>query len=311
MAKYLSKEEELHLGELIQNMMKAKDQKNLLSLTMEGSTPAEDREYENTIKLGVKAVETLVEANVDLVRSRAQIFKSRYPGAPEIDDLIQEGMTGLMTAVYKYDPTKGNKFSTVAYYWIVQAIGRGTNKTGRLVRLPENRVSDFISISRVRSAYEESGLSATEINHRVMEKTGLSFAEITDISNAASTPASLNKVVNSGDDSSRELMDYVGEDHVTESSEDLVMKTELFTILQEQLEEMSEVARDVVAASFMMESLASKDLTGAGAEGLSSKNVREKHKLSAPRFKKILNESLVTIHARLDNLGVKFEDFLD
>lgn len=303
MAKYLSKEEELHLGELIQNMMKAKDQKNNLVLMEDGTDAGQIRSLDETIRIGVKAVETLVEANVDLVRSRAQVFKSRYPGAPEIDDLIQEGMLGLMTAVYKYDPSKNNKFSTVAYYWIVQAIGRGTNKTGKLVRLPENRVQDFINISRVKADYEDSELTASEINAHVMTRTGLTFAEISAITNAAATPASLNKVVNSGDDSSRELMDYVGEDHVTESSEELVMKSELFTILSEQLNEMDEVARDVIASSFMMDGLAPENLT--------NKEVREKHKISAPKFKRILNESLTTIQDNLDGLGIKFEDFLD
>jgi RNA polymerase sigma factor (sigma-70 family) len=212
-------------------------------------------------------------------------------------------MTGLMTAVYKYDPVQGNKFSTVAYYWIVQAIGRGTNKTGRLVRLPENRVSDFINISKVRADFEESGLSSSEMNMKVMDETGLTFAEIVDITNAASTPASLNKVVNSGDGSSKELIDYVGQDRASESSEELVMKSELIKILNERLEGMSEVARDVISSSFMMEGLSEKPLT--------SKVVREKHNLSAPRFKKILGESLVSLRKDLKDIGVEFQDFLD
>lgn len=305
MAKYLSKEEELHLGGLIQNMLKAKVRLEAVEeISMNGETNPENiGELTETIRKGAAAVEKLVEANVGLVYSRARAFKSRYPGAPEIDDLVQEGMTGLMTAVYKYDPVQGNKFSTVAYYWIVQAIGRGTNKTGRLVRLPENRVSDFINISKVRADFEESGLTSSEMNMKVMDETGLTFAEIVDITNAASTPASLNKVVNSGDGSSKELIDYVGQDRASESSEELVVKSELMKILNERLEVMSEVARDVISSSFMMEGLNEKPLT--------SKVVREKHGLSAPRFKKILAESLVSLREDLKDIGVEFQDFLD
>lgn len=304
MAKYLSKEEELYLGGLIQNMLKANATLKELSVGGENSlSKDESLHLDETVRKGVIAVEKLVEANVDLVRGRAHAFKSRYPGAPEIDDLIQEGMTGLMTAVYKYDPAQGNKFSTLAYYWIIQAIGRGTNKTGRLVRLPENRVSDFINISRVRTEFEESGLTNSEINRMVMEKTGLSFGEIVDITNAASTPASLNKVVNSGDDSAKELIDYVGQEQASESSEDLVVKTELFNILNERLDEMTEVARDIISSSFMMDGLSTKPLT--------NKQVREKHNLSAPKFKKILHESLVSLRGDLGDLGIQFEDFLD
>lgn len=303
MAKYLTKDEELHLGGLIQNMLKANARMKEASVGEATLSATESADIDIDIRKGVLAVEKLVEANVDLVRGRAHAFKSRYPGAPDVEDLIQEGMTGLMTAVYKYDPSKGNKFSTVAYYWIVQAIGRGTNKTGRLVRLPENRVQDFINISKVRSQYEESGLTNAEVTNLVMAETGLSFGEIVDITNAASTPASLNKVVNSGDDSAKELIDYVGEDHVSESSEDFVLKNEMFEILSSQLGDMTEVARDVISSAFMMEGITDTTLT--------NKMVREKHNLSAPRFKKILNESLLALRKDLDGLSIEFKDFLD
>src|SRR5256885_121478 len=74
-----------------------------------------------------------------------------YPSpAPSFEDLVQEGVIGLMAAIARYDPEKGYRFSTYATHWIRQAIGRAIDNHSRLIRLPSH-VSDALrKVERVR-----------------------------------------------------------------------------------------------------------------------------------------------------------------
>lgn len=295
MTKFLSKDEELALGFKIQAMIKAKNELEELN----DNTKKE--ELHEVIIVGERAVEELVQANIPLVISRAQNFKSRFRSAPDIEDLIQEGMEGLMKAVYKYDPTMGNKFSTVAFSWIRQAIGRGTNSTGRLVRLPENRVADYINIKRAQDEFKEKGFAPAEIDNLVMEELKLTKNEFMDIMNAAVTHSSLNKVINESDGSSKELIDYVGQLQAEKSSEEHYVNNSLMEILNSTLEDVSQVKKDILSASFML------DFDG---EPMSPKEVRELHNLTSQKFKKLLNEALQEINEELSKRDLTLNHFL-
>jgi RNA polymerase primary sigma factor len=104
-------------------------------------TPDEEVSLARRVRGGdLLARQRMVEANLRLVISIAKRYRCR---GLSFEDLVQEGILGLIAAIMRYDPEKGYRFSTYATHWIRQAIGRAIDNHGRLIRLPSH-VSDAI-----------------------------------------------------------------------------------------------------------------------------------------------------------------------
>ncbi|MDI9636669.1 RNA polymerase sigma factor RpoD/SigA [Kamptonema cortianum] len=96
----------------------------------------------------VEARERLIESNIRLVINLARSYNSH---AIPLEDLIQEGVIGLMTAVDRFDPTRGFRFSTYATHWIRQAIGRAVDGKAKTIRLPAHVTQTLRKVERLRS----------------------------------------------------------------------------------------------------------------------------------------------------------------
>jgi RNA polymerase sigma factor (sigma-70 family) len=294
--KFLTKDEELELGTLIQAHFKAKER---LESGEKLSAKTKAR-LEAEVAAGIKPIDTLVNANLGLVYDRARIFKTRYSGGPEYEDLVQEGMAGLLTAVKKYDPSRGNKFSTVAYYWIAQAVARGTNKTGRTVRLPENRINDYSRMTAIANSPEAEEWGQTRLDEEIMTRLKLSPTDLRNIRAAAATPASLNKVVSSEGGNTRELMDFVGEKNATRSSEETVIAEQLQKTLLKAIYTLEPVKRDVILATFSLSEF----------EDVTVEDVKELYDLPHFRLKRIQTDAVKELKIALTSSGLSFADFV-
>jgi RNA polymerase primary sigma factor len=104
-------------------------------------TAEEEIELASRVQRGdLQAKQRMIEANLRLVISIAKRYRCK---SMSFEDLVQEGIIGLMAAVTRYDPKKGYRFSTYATHWIRQAIGRAIDNQGRMIRLPSH-VSDAV-----------------------------------------------------------------------------------------------------------------------------------------------------------------------
>ncbi len=114
----------------------------------------EEKDLARRIKNGdMFARDELVEHNLKLVVSVAKKYYNRCRGILELEDLIQEGNIGLITATEKFDPEKGYKFSTYATCWIKQGILRCLNNQSRTIRLPVHVIESIVNINKIKTKY--------------------------------------------------------------------------------------------------------------------------------------------------------------
>ncbi len=137
----LTCDEEIILGNKVREMIKALRDNGLneqiLRGNILGSMESLQPEARQIVKRGLKARDRMVSANMRLVVAVAKRMKTGQVSM-SIQDLIQEGAIGLARAAEKFEPGRGYKFSTYAYWWIRQAVARATEYQEKAIRIPAN-----------------------------------------------------------------------------------------------------------------------------------------------------------------------------
>jgi len=200
----LTPENELTMGRKVQEMVVLLNR----CQSAGGKGPACDfSEVEKrTIRIGEKAKNEMITANLRLVVNLAK----RYQGKGlELLDLIQEGTLGLTRAVEKYDPSRGHRFSTYAYWWIRQGLNRALSTQSRTIRIPVNINEKLTKLRSAKSKLMQSkGVSPT--SSALAEEMKISKEEVDELLSCElrSITISLQGTVKSKSDPS-ELVDIL------------------------------------------------------------------------------------------------------
>ena len=187
----LEHDEEILLGRKVQRLMEIKACADLL-----GNPPQDElaeslglthQELKREIRDGEKAKDKMVTANLRLVVSVAKKYTKRNM---ELLDIIQEGTIGLVRGVEKFDPGRGYKFSTYAYWWIRQGITRAIAEKSRAIRLPIHVTEN---LNKLKKAQRELSQINGELPNvfQLSDHLGLTVDEIKDLMCKARQPTSL------------------------------------------------------------------------------------------------------------------------
>ncbi|MEH2252740.1 RNA polymerase sigma factor, RpoD/SigA family [Nostoc sp.] len=289
----LTREQEIVYGKQVQQMMTLIDAKEALAKKLQrepnmsewaDQVEQSETEVQQTVAQGKRAKQKMIEANLRLVVAIAKKYQKRNM---EFLDLIQEGTLGLERGVEKFDPTRGYKFSTYAYWWIRQAITRAIAQQGRTIRLPIHITEKLNKIKKVqRELAQTLGRSPTPAE--IAKELEIEPAQIREYLNMARQPVSLD--VRVGDNQDTELQEMLEDDGP--SPEYYTNQEFLRQDLNNLLAELTPQQREVLALRFGLED---------GNE-MSLAKVGERLNLSRERVRQLEHQALAHLRRRRANV---------
>ena len=230
---------------------------------------ATQEELEEIVEKGRAAMKRFVTANLRLVVSVARKYgRSQMP----LLDLVQEGNTGLIRAVEKFDYTKGFKFSTYATWWVRQSISRGIAQQSRIVRLPVHVAEQINQVSATRRNLERKLGREPEVIE-IADELGLEEERIVELLRLARDHVSLDAPVEEDGDTA--LGDLLARD-TTPGPDEVVLDAEDRARLDHMLDSLDERSADVVRRRYgLLDGRQAKLADIASVWGITAERVRQ------------------------------------